>query len=200
MSNTVQNINSIAPMGEKNKESKPKDPVQAEYEAGKRFLENGELAQAAVALHNALLGFEEKNDETGIANASNQLGHACLAREEFDKAASHYQRAYEICEKLEDPISLQAISKKMVAVHQGLKEYDKAIELCLDLLDVYYSNNDPRGAVVLLEDMAAIYVEAGKPAKAADAYRTVASIHRNFKHKSIAEEFEDKAAALDKAV
>lgn len=200
MSNTVQNINTIAPMAEEKKAKAPKDPVQADYEEGKRFFENNDLAQAAVALHNALLGYEEKGDDTGIANASNQLGHVCLGRKEYAQAAKHYQRARDICEKLEDQLSLFALSKKFVAVHRGLKDYDQAISTCLELLDVYHHNNDPKGTVEVLEEMAGIYVETNDRQKAADTYRTVASIHRNYKHNSIADNFEEKADELDKAV
>ena len=78
------------------------------------------MAQAAVAFHNALFGYEEKGDENGIANASNQLGHVCLARKEYEQAKRHYQRAWEICEKLQDPMSLIALSKSYL-VYRGLK-------------------------------------------------------------------------------
>jgi tetratricopeptide (TPR) repeat protein len=177
-------------------EGKSKDPVQAEYEEGKRMIDNGRYGEAAVALHNALLGFEEKNDETGIANASNQLGRLCLAKEDYAGADKHYNRARELCEKFDDPMSLFALSKAFIEVHSGLKEYGKAIECCLDVLDMYQLNNDPRGAVTVLERMAEVYVSAGEKEKAADTYRTVASIHRNFKHATTAESFEKKADEL----
>ena len=77
MTDNLQTIDSIA--GAKTSETgKPSDPLQAEYEEGKKFFENQEYGQAAVALHNALVGFKEKNDEAGIANASNQLGHVFI--------------------------------------------------------------------------------------------------------------------------
>ena len=79
MSEKVQSLDSIGPMSDAAAGSSS-DPVQQEYEEGKKYLENQQHGQAAVALHNALIGFEEKDDENGIANASNQLGHLCLAR------------------------------------------------------------------------------------------------------------------------
>ena len=89
MKSTLQDIQSIAPMSEEKKD-RDDDLVRASYEEGKRFLESRNYAQAAVSLHNALLGYEERGDEAGVANASNQLGHVCLARQEF--AAAHLAR------------------------------------------------------------------------------------------------------------
>lgn len=177
----------------------PKDPIAADYAEGKRFLDNGNLSQAAMSLHNALLGYEEKGDKGGIANASNQLGHICLAKEDFVGAENHYKRAWDLCKEFDDPMSLFALNKKFIEVYRGLKDYDKAVNICFDVLDVYHGNNDPRGTVVLLELLADIYIEADKKKKAADTLRTVASIHRNFKHKSTAESFIKKAEELEKS-
>jgi tetratricopeptide (TPR) repeat protein len=198
MSNAIQDITSIAPMADMPNQAKSPDPVQADYEEGKRFLENNESAQAAVALHNALLGYEERGDEKGIANACNQLGNVCLVRKEFDKAEKHYRRALEVCEKFSDPASRAALAKKLVEVHRGSHNYDQAIAGCLDLLDVYSANNDPQGTVAILEIMAEIYLETDKPAAAADSYRTISSIHRNYKHNSIADSYAEKAAELER--
>lgn len=173
------------------------DQVKKDYEEGKRFLTNGNLAQAAVALHNALLGFEERGDRTGEANACNQLGHTCLGRGDYLGAESHYRRAQVLCEEFGDPMSLFALAKKFIDVYRGQKKYDAAIAACLDVLDTYRDNNDPRGTVELLENMAAIYLEAGDGDKAADTYRTIARIHRNYKHQAMAAAFEEQAEAIE---
>ncbi len=175
---------------------KPLDPLQAEYEEGKKFLENGEFGQAAVALHNALLGFQEKEDETGVANASNQLGHVCLARSDYASAFNHYQKALSICEKCNDRMSVLAVLKKIVEVHQGLEQYDQAIKICLEILDHYHDNRDPQGTVETMEKMAEVYLQMDDKEKAADTYRTIASIHKNFKHQNIAAGFLKKADEL----
>ncbi len=194
---TLQPIGKIAPVDQKKKSS---DPAQAQYDEGKEFLEKKELAQAALAFHNALLAFEEKEDLNGIANASNQLAHLCLQRHEYEKALQHYQRAWDICEKQDDSMSLIALSQQLISVRQGMKQYPEALKLCLDLLESYDLNNNPQGAVETLEQMADIYIETGEKAKAADGYRTIASIHAKYKHKNIAERFMEKAQALAEAV
>lgn len=198
MTTTLQDIDSIAPLADGNN-TEPADPVRADYDEGRRFLQNGEYPQAAVSLHNALVGFDERGDEAGIANASNQLGHVCLARKEFKQALEHYQRAWGICEKLQDQMSMIALQKKLIEVFRGQNNYPKAIETCLNLLDSYHHNNDPRGTVEILEEMALIYLDSGNKGKAADAYRTVASIHRNFRHHGIAESYEKKAEDIERA-
>ena len=198
MSSSIQNIGDIQPMAGKGADQE-KDPVKADYEEGKRYLDNGNLAQAAVALHNALLGYEERGDKTGLANASNQLGHVCMAKEDYVGAENHYLRARQLCEEFGDPMSLFALAKRFVDVYRGQKKYDEAIGACLDLLDTYRNNNDPRGTVELMEKMADIYIEASMIGKAADTYRTIAKIHRNFKHATIADSFDQKASELEAA-
>lgn len=196
MSDSIQKISDIAPMAGSAGGNDGGDPVKADYDQGKRYLAEGNLTQAAVSLHNALLGYEEKGDETGTANASNQLGHVCLAKKDYIGAEIHYQRSWDICTGLNDSLSLFSLSKRFVEVYRGQKNYEKAISVCFDILDGHQRNNNPRGTVELLEDLAAIYLEAGMKEKAADTYRTIASIHRNFKHKSIAESFDKKAKEL----
>ena len=195
MTDNLQAIDTIGSV-DKSKPVKPSDPLQAEYEEGKRFLENQEYGQAAVALHNALVGFKEKNDDAGIANASNQLGHVCFAREEYANALKHYQKAYDICDKSNDRMSVLAVLKKIVEVQRSLKQYEMAIESSLAILDHYQDNRDPQGTVTTLEEMAEIYLKADQKEKAADAYQTIASIHKNFRHETIAAGFMKKAASL----
>lgn len=192
MSNSIQKITDIAPMAG-SAGGNTADPVKSDYERGKRHLEEGNLTEAAVSLHNALLGYEEKGDKAGMANASNQLGHTCLAKGDYTGAEIHYQRSWDLCSELDDSLSLFSLSKRFVDVYRGQKNYEKAISVCFDILDTHQRNNNPRGTVELLENLASIYLEAGMREKAADAYRTIASIHRNFKHKSMADSFEQKA-------
>jgi len=198
MSSKLQDINSISTITENSQDKKVSDPVQAEYEEGKRFFENKDTGQAAVALHNALLGYEEKKDQNGIANACNQLGLVCLARNEYEKALVHFKKVYAICDESNDRMSLLAVSKQFVAAYRGLGKYDKAIGKSLDMLDWYQDNRDPQGAVDTLELLAEIHSDAGNSSKAADAYRTAASIHKNFKHESIAGKLLEKAIKLEK--
>ncbi len=195
MTDKLQTIDSIGAVGTPKTET-PSDPLQAEYEEGKKYLENGEYGQAAVALHNSLVGFKEKNDEAGVANASNQLGHVCFARGEYESALQHYQQAFKICDKSNDRMSIVAVMKKIVAVYDALKQYDQAIKSALVLLDHYHDNRDPQGSVTTLEEMTKIYLHAGEKEKAADTCRTIASIHKNFRHEKTAAEFLKKAEQL----
>lgn len=194
-----QSLGDIGPMKEQQvapSENEVTDPIQKEFDEGKAFLERNELGQAAIAFHNVLLAREEQEDTPGIANASNQLGHVCLARKEFEQAVKHYKRAWDICDTLDDPMSLNALSRTLIDAYVGQKDYKQAVNCCFDLLDTFRLNNDPRGSVEILERMADIFLESGDNVSAADAYKTVASIHRNFKHESIAQSFEDKAKEL----
>ncbi len=196
MQGTIQPIDNIQKKEEK-KKKRSSDPVQAEYEDGVGFIANKEYGQAALSLHNALVGYEKKNHQDGIANASNQLGIVCMKKGEFEKAREHFQRAWDICKRFDDSMSLLALSEQLVIIHREAKEYKEAIEICLGMLETHHNHNNPDGTVKVMETMGGIYEDQGEKAKAADAYRTIASIHFNYDHKNFAKRFEEKAAALE---
>ncbi len=191
-------------MEEKNKDiemnqdpQEAKDPAQVDYDQGKELRQAGDEALAASCFHNALVGFEQDNNEKGIANASDQLGDICAAREEHEKAIIHYQRAYDICDKENDRFSLVSLLKKMVISRKTLKQYDEAIKTYLNVIDIYSGYNNPAGSVATMEELAELYLEIGERQKSADTYRTIASIHKNFKHNLQAQEFIEKATQTE---
>ena len=173
------------------------DPAQEDYDKGKELHQAGDDAQAASCFHNALIGFEQNNNEKGVANASDQLGDICAAREEHEKAIVHYQRAYDICDKENDRFSLIALQKKQVISKRALKQYGEAIKIYLNVIDIYSGYNNPAGTVATMEELAKFYLEIGERQQSADTYRTIASIHKNFKHNLHAQEFMDKATQVE---
>lgn len=197
MQGTIQPIDNIKQQPKEEKKKRSSDPVQAEYDDGVEFLKNKEYSQAALSFQNALLGYEKKQHQDGIANACNQLGCVCMEKGEFEKARDHYQRAWDICERFDDTMSLLSLSKQFLVIHREAGEFDKAIKLCLDMIDTYHGHNNPEGVVQGMEDMADIYLQQGDKKKAADTYRSVAAMHSNFKHKNFARRFEEKADALE---
>lgn len=176
------------------------DPVQADYNKGRELRAAGDAVQAVSFFHNALVGFEQKGDEKGVANASDQIGDICAEREEHDKALIHYQRAFDICEKEKDMFSLIALQKKMVISKKVLKQYDEAVKHYLNVIDIYAGYNNPAGTVATMEELATLYLEMGERQKSADTYRTIASIHKNFRHSKHAREFMDKAAQIEQGM
>ena len=174
----------------------PKDPAQIDYEEGLQFLQNQSYGQAANALHNALVGFEKDGNEEGIANAKDKLGDVCLAQQEYEKAVSYYQEVFDICRKFDDLMSLLALRKKLIHCYRGLKEYDKAIQTYLELLDFYEAMNNPASSVETMVNMAETYVEKGDVKNAVDALETAAAIHANFQHNRQAEKLRVRAQEL----
>lgn len=198
-SDTIQPLSSLGPMPQENSSAQTDDPARTDYLEGRKLFREGEYAQAAIAFHNALRGFEEKGDQAGVANAADRLGDACLARDEYAMAIANYQRAYAVCEKEDDSFSVLALNKKMAAAYRKLGDQEKALELLYDMLEHYRLTNNPKGAVEALIIIAETYNEQGEKARAADAYRSVANIHARFKHVRLAEEFNQRADALEQA-
>ena len=170
-----------------------KSQAQLDYEQGLEFIKNKETSLAANMFHNALIGFEQENNEHGIANALDKLGDICVEQKNYDKAFDHYDRAYAICKKESDRFSLFAIEKKKANLFFLAEKYSEAAEMYLDILDEYNALKNPQGAVDTLETLANVYIVMGDKEKAADSYRLAASIHKNFKHARQAEAFMKKA-------
>jgi tetratricopeptide (TPR) repeat protein len=193
----IQPLESLKPMaGESAGEDL--DPARKDYLEGRKLHSQGEYTQAALAFHNALRGFEEQGDEQGVANAADRLGDACFAREEYAMAIANFRRAFAVCEKEDDSFSQLSLNKKMAAAYRKLGDREKALELLFDMLEHYRLTNNPKGAVEVLVVIAEIYAEQGDRARAADAYRSVASIHARFKHARLAAEFDQQAEALER--
>ena len=193
----IQPLESLKPMaGESAGEDL--DPARKDYLEGRKLHSQGEYTQAALAFHNALRGFEEQGDEQGVANAADRLGDACFAREEYAMAIANFRRAFAVCEKEDDSFSQLSLNKKMAAAYRQLGDREKALELLFDMLEHYRLTNNPKGAVEVLVVIAEIYAEQGDRARAADAYRSVASIHARFKHSRQAAEFNQRAEALER--
>ncbi len=199
VSDSIQPLNSLAPMDSQKKEKKVddiNDPARMDYVKGRAQYSAGEFTEAALSFHNALKGFEEQEDEAGVANASDRLGDTCMAKEEYGLALKHYKRAFDICEKEEDSFSTLALNKKMAASYRKLGQLDEALELLYDMLEHYQLTKNPQGVVEMLTVMAELFIQQGRIQEAADAYRTVSSVHAGFKHQRLAEEFAQKAEGL----
>lgn len=198
VSDTIQPLSSLGPMPqESTRDAQETNPAKRDYTEGRQLHGNGKYSEAALAFHNALRGFEEQGDEQGVANASDRLGDACLARDEYAMAIANYQRAFAICEKEDDSFSQLALNKKMAAAYRKLGDHEKALELLYDILEHYRLTQNPKGAVEVLIVIAETYNEQGDKVRTADAYRSVASIHTRFKHSRQAEEFNQLAKAVE---
>lgn len=179
------------------KEAEQKSQAQQDYEKGQEYFEKKDMAQAAAAFHNALQGFTQDEDENGVANASTKLGDICLDRKEFEKASGYFDQAYAICKKHEDRFSLFLLERKKAQVYDEAGDYSKAIAAYVDIIDEFNALRDPRGAVETLETLAEVYLKQTEKAKAADCYRTIASIHKHYRHKNFWTSYLEKAAALE---
>ncbi|MFH7320779.1 tetratricopeptide repeat protein [Desulfurivibrio sp. D14AmB] len=173
-----------------------KTPAELDYDEGLELLKRGSFPQAAAAFHNALRGFEEEKNEAGIARAVTKLAELCLEKEEYAKALPQLERALAICRAAEDDLSATYLQKRLLKAHMGLRDYPAARELALELLNAYQDYNNPAGAVEMMERMAEIYLATGEKEKAAESYRTMAAIHKNFKHTRAAQAMLDQAEAV----
>ncbi|MDH3359806.1 MAG: tetratricopeptide repeat protein [Desulfobulbaceae bacterium] len=187
----------IPKMSEVEEQNDAKEQAKADYKTGVDFLKNGEITFAAHAFHNALMGCQELGDLHGVANAADKLADICMEREEYQQALKHIETAYAICEKEQDQSSLISLQRKIAQAKIGMGKYDEVLSLYYDLIDFYQGSLNPKGSVETMEKIAEVYLLQGNKSAAADTYRTIASIHTNFKHKKIAAEFLDKASALE---
>lgn len=78
-------------------------------------------------------------------------------------------------------------------------ELDKAMEILFDMVEHYHLTKNPKGMVEVMTVIAELYREKGENQKAADTFCTISSIHKNFKHKRMSEEFAALAEELEQA-
>ncbi|MBI5558208.1 MAG: tetratricopeptide repeat protein [Deltaproteobacteria bacterium] len=179
-------------MNEKEKKE-AKSQARLDYEEGLSLLKSGQTAQAANMFHNALLGFEQEKDSIGVANAADKLGDICAERRDMEKALQHYDRVTSICHDQGDSLSVFSLDKKKAKLYADCGRHEEAIARYLDIIDEYNAMRNPQGTVSTLEILAGIYIDAGKRYKAADCFRTAASIHAKYKHAKHAEALLKKA-------
>jgi len=192
----MQEININEPT-KSDKDNPPKTQAEQDYAEGQDLLKKGEEAMAANAFHNALIGFEQENNDNGIANASDKLGDICLNRGKYADALKHWEKTAEICTKAEDHVSLFSLLKKRAKLYHKWQKYDKAIELNLEMIDEYSRNNNPQGTVDTMETLSEIYQAVGEKEKAADCLRTAANIHKNFGHMNFYKRLLKKAEEVE---
>ncbi|MEW6220872.1 MAG: tetratricopeptide repeat protein [Thermodesulfobacteriota bacterium] len=177
------------------------DPIveaaKADLAAGQAFLAKNNLGQAASALDQALRGYRQAGDHAGIANVLVRLAEVATRGGQHDQALEHLQQALRICAAEKDAMSCLYVQQRQAACLRALDRTAEATAVYLEMLDTHSGHNNPGGAVEVLVSLAETYAEAGDTAKAADAYRTAASIHRNFRHQRTAEELLQRAAALE---
>ena len=104
--------------------------------------------------------------------------------------------SFEVLLEEEDSFSTLALHKKMAACYRKLGRLDEALELLYDMIEHYQLTKNPKGVVDILMVTAEVYVQQGRINEAADSYRTISSIHANFKHQRLAKEFAGRAEGL----
>jgi tetratricopeptide (TPR) repeat protein len=120
-----------------------------------------------------------------------------MITEKYEMALENFERSLSICKKEQDAFSILSLNKKMAVVLRRIGRLDESLELLFDMFDHYHLTNNPEGTVGILTIMAEVYIAKGEIGKAVDAYRTVAAIHKNFKHKRRSEEFAKLADELE---
>ncbi len=190
--------NEIIPkMSDIEAKNETKEQSNADYKTGLDFLKNGEITFAANAFHNALMGCQELGDMHGVANAADKLADICLEREEYPQALQHIETAFAICNKEQDQSSTLSLRMKIAKAKTGMGKYDEVLALYYELIDFHRGSLNPQATVEVMEKIAEVYLLQDNSSAAADAYRTIAGIHTNFKHNRTAKTFMDKAAAIE---
>ena len=103
----IQPLDSLGPMATENGSDQRPGPIRR-----KRIISRAASSTVTASIPRRpwlfimpCRGFEEQGDEQGVANASDRLGDACLARDEYAMAIANFQRACAICEKEDDSFS-----------------------------------------------------------------------------------------------
>jgi len=89
--------------------------------------ETGDLEKAFDLIRKALIVWKENNDERGMVQAYNNLGHYYLTINNKVKALENYHLAYEICQKKDDFKPSALISLEMISgIYAELNNFEEA--------------------------------------------------------------------------
>ncbi|WP_445710691.1 tetratricopeptide repeat protein [Flavobacterium sp.] len=144
--------------------------------ANLRF-ENVEKSQeyALEALHEATL----LSDKRLLAKANNLLFQLHFTLEDYSKALDYIQKAEKIFTDEKDTVSALAIKSNIAAVYLKQKNYQKALAVYKESLDLGKNINAPQTIVKILNNIGFTYIEVKEYAFAIQFFESAIDLNKN---------------------
>jgi putative nucleotidyltransferase with HDIG domain len=123
----------------------------------------GDLPEALERYRRSLIAYEACGDEHGCALAYHNLGLACADRELHDAAARHFDRSFEIAERLQD-LHLQGLCLvNHAAVDIASQRFENARQKAEQALDLFDHLGAQDSKSVAYRVLGMVYRETGSP-------------------------------------
>src|SRR5262245_4980933 len=134
------------------------------------YQELGDYRQAFECANKSLRLYEELNHPRGTADALAELAYIYGFQNNFQQALACFERASLIYQELEDKLKIAIMRFAIVEQHEGLGNYDRALEIYQDLLKQTAGHGDQVGAAVILGSIGRIHAEQRRYTDAREYY------------------------------
>lgn len=109
----------------------------------------------------------------GRASALNVMGGIHWAVGDYDQALSHYLKAVEIYEELEDGSGLSKVFNNIGETYKKIEEWDKSLSYLQKSLEIKEESGTPSSSFLTYNNIAEIYVQTGELDKAESFYNLI---------------------------
>jgi tetratricopeptide (TPR) repeat protein len=145
-------------------------------ESGHCLIDLGRWDEAAVACQEAIVRFEELDDERGVATAKFQLGAVRVEQKRYAEALEIYVEAQGVFERLSEPGSIAATWHQIGAVHRKVRQFEQAERAYRQSLAIKVQQKNLDGEASTLYELGTLYDEMGRLEDAVTFYQQAADI------------------------
>ncbi|NPD45401.1 MULTISPECIES: tetratricopeptide repeat protein [unclassified Lentimicrobium] len=132
-----------------------KDSASYYADMGVVFTICGNLREAEVNYHKAMLLYKQMDDKINVAVLMTNMGVTYARNGQYYQASSNYLKALQISEEMKDEESIATTYQNMGEVMALQKQYDKAVGYYNSALNIYQKHKNQA-------DMAAVYLNLGQ--------------------------------------
>ncbi|WP_181245914.1 AfsR/SARP family transcriptional regulator [Glycomyces artemisiae] len=158
----------------------------------------GHLHDGIAAQRTALAAARRRGDAKGQVYSHRMLAVHLAALDDYEGAAHHLERALDLCDGIQDPLTLAQVHLNLARIHEQRQKYAEAVEAAKEALGVFHELGETwREATALnavgwycahlerydealayCERALAIQVESGNPAYQSSTWDSLGFIHQ----------------------
>jgi tetratricopeptide (TPR) repeat protein len=146
------------------------------------YLRKADPAKAWQYGNKALVSAQIIKDDTGVAQAYNDLGILLFDRSEYDSAISYYNKSLLIREELGDSEGMASVYNKLGIIYQNRRQIDSSIAYALDALAIYDTLGKPMQLSHCINNLGVLYYNSGLYPKSLEYHERALAIRKEMKN------------------
>ena len=155
-------------------------------EIGLLYFNRGHYERAAANFDKALKVYNTYNQADKIRQNTNFIAASAYLAEDYPKAETYFKSLLDCCRKDNDRASEKETMRRLADIAQKMGEYDKALKINSDLVELYSEDGDTQGYINTLNNAAYCLVLCGRYEDGINAFREITDEDiRNNAHDSL---------------